>query len=377
MTVRACDAPGMRPVLVLAAVVLAACGGSRAPAPARVEPIVTPAPPVAVPPPADPYRDALNLDFERSAGALPAGWKAGAGPGAGAPPGYELTVATEAHHGGASLRVRATPGGGFAAAATTLDATPLRGQRVRLSGWIKTDGLAAADSAALWLRVDGGQEGAFDNMAGRGLTGTASWRAAAVTVDVPADGVTLVLGPLLVGSGTAWFDDLTLEVTAIPPPREVALAGVVVDPAGQPAAGAVVALVSPRGRVTARATTDAAGHFRFTAAAGAWGVSAHHPSGDGAFFDPRQFDEDTGDLRLVVTTGDGVRVRGTVVAAEPLPAGTFVEVSPYSNHGADIFTIPVGADGRFEARLPRGASYHAALNVDGLLGAADGERAGD
>ena len=78
---------------------------------------------------------------------------------------------------------------------------------------MKTDSIAAPGYAGVWLRVDGSSEQAFDNMAGRGLSGASTWREAIAQVDVPADAQKLVFGPLLVGAGTAWFDDLRLEIS--------------------------------------------------------------------------------------------------------------------------------------------------------------------
>ena len=83
--------------------------------------------------------------------------------------GYETTTARDAHGGASSLRFRANGGGDFAALSVATDATPLRGKRVRLHGWVKTDGVAAPGWAGVWLRTDGGATMAFDNMGGRGL----------------------------------------------------------------------------------------------------------------------------------------------------------------------------------------------------------------
>ncbi|MBZ0232524.1 MAG: erythromycin esterase family protein, partial [Deltaproteobacteria bacterium] len=195
-------------------------------------------------------------------------------------------------------------------------------------------------------------------------------------IDVPADAAQLVLGPLLVGGGTAWFDDLRLEVVDVPPAKPITLAGVVVDPAGKPAVGAIVTLMDASGNVHAFVTTDASGRFELAARTGAWGMSAHHPSGAGVFFDPRELADDTRDLRFAIGEG-GVLVRGRVTAANPLPADSRVEVAPYSNHQTDIFVVPVGADGRFEARLPRGEEYGATLRGKAVVGSAAGKRTGD
>ncbi len=370
----------MRPPLRLPLFValLTACGGSAAPPPAA--PAATTAPEIATPPapttppPVDPYVDALNLGFEAATDHRPDRWS-GIGGGEGK---YEIAIDSDAHGGAASLRLRANgaTAGAFGAAGTSTDATPLRGKRVRLHAWIKTDGVVRPGWAGVWLRVDGSKQRAFDNTGDRGLSGTEGWREAYAQVDVPADAAQLVIGTLLSGPGTAWFDDLRLEIMDLPPAKPITLAGVVVDPAGKPAAGATVTLMAANGDVRAFVTTDASGRFELDATAGAWGVSAHHVSGTGAFFDPRELVGDTRDLRLAIG-GGGVLVRGRVVSASALPAGSHVEVAPYSDHVTDVFAIPVGADGRFEARLPRGEIYHAKIRSEGLSGDATAGRAGD
>ena len=368
-----------RPAVLLVLAVIAACTGSPPPRPAApaAPPPASP-PPSADAPPDDPLRAQLNLDFEQSEGNALKVWGAGISGGPGPSiPGYEMAVDRDAHGGVTSLRFRATGGGTYAAAATSIDATPLRGRRVRLYGWIKTDGVVAPDWAGVWLRVDGSADRVYDDMRGRGLAGSEGWREAMATVDVPADAARLVLGPLLVGGGTAWFDDLRFEVTDIPVAHPIRIGGVVTDPSGAALGGAVVALVAPHGKITAVTTTGQDGRFALTALGGAWGVSAHHPGLAGAFTEPRTFDTDGDDVRLVLGRTRGVAVRGRVVTTEPLPGGTHVTVSPHSSYATDLWAIPIGPDGRFEARLPHGDTFRARVTDPGLIGDTDATRAGD
>lgn len=375
---RRCDLLDVRHrFLPITAAVLVACGGTTPSRPTEPAPSTPPPAPTTAQAPADPYAAALNLDFEKMTDGVLDGWRHGIGKGSNGVNGYEITPERDAHGGATSLRLRATDdASGFGATSVSTDATPLRGKRVRLHAWIKTDGVAAPGWAGVWLRVDGSKEGAFDNMQGRGLTGTEGWREAVVQVDVPGDAGQLVLGPLLVGGGTAWFDDLRLEIVDVPPVKPITLAGVVVDPAGAPAAGATVTLMDAGGTVVSFVTTDVSGRFELGAKTGAWGMSAHHPSGVGTFFDPRELGDDTRDLRFQLGA-DGVLVRGRVTVPDGAPAGFHVEVAPYSNHVTDAFVVAVGADGRFEARLPKGEMYFAKLRGEGLLGTGEGTRKGD
>ncbi|HSK04219.1 MAG TPA: erythromycin esterase family protein [Kofleriaceae bacterium] len=341
--------------LLTSALVLAACSAPPAPrsvpAPASAAPASAgPASPAPAPPAApDPFAS-LNLGFEDIDGDLPRAWTARDA--------AALAVVTDEKHGGArALQVRAG-GGDFRAVSTRHDATPFAGKRVRLRGWIKTDG--ATDGAALWLRVDSATDtgAAFDNMSDRRITGTAAWTAAAVEVDVPADGETLVIGVMLVGSGTAWFDDLALEVTEVAPPPPIAIEGTVTDPAGAPAAGAEVALIGSSQDIEHHVRADAAGRFRFDVTAGRWGVSAHRAGAVGAFVAQRRFAA-SGEVKLALGKGGGVTVRGKT-SAKP-QAGAYVQISPISQHDADLFAVPLAADGTFEAVLPRGDQYSVEL----------------
>jgi erythromycin esterase len=328
-------------------------------------------------PPAQPAAK-LNLGFDAVTAGKPDVWSPGIGFGDQGQ-GYDIALDRNARGGASSLRLHAGTGG-FGSTFVTTDATPLRGKRVRLHAWVKTDGVAAPGWAGVWLRSGGGgSEQAFDNMTGRGIvddTGAAGWRQATAQIDVPAGATELFLGPLLVGAGTAWFDELRLEVVPIPVPKAITIAGVVVDPDGKPAAGAVVTLMAATGSAVSHVIADQDGRFTVAARTGAWGMSAHHPNGVGAFFNPRDFTDDTSDVRLALGT-DGVIARGRLSIDGLVPAGTTVEIAPFSNNTTDGFVVPVGTDGRFQARLPRGDSYYAKAKGPGLIGQAIQTRKGD
>ena len=97
-------------------------------------------------------------------------------------------------------------------------ADPFRGQRVRLSGWLK--GEKVEEWAGLWLRIDGEQgfRLSLDNMRHRRVKGTTDWRHYELVLDVPENAVAVSFGMVLAGKGQAWMDDLRLDTVA----REVA-----------------------------------------------------------------------------------------------------------------------------------------------------------
>jgi erythromycin esterase len=147
------------------------------------------------------------------AGAIPPWSTFGGGPSAYA---FALDPA-EVRGGVPALRIRAVSPAPqeFGASVWTVDATPYRGKRVRLTGEVKC---AAAGSASLWLRVDGSPIGGFDNMTaeiGRGdraLHGDRDWTPLAIDMDVPGDSAALVFGDLILGGGTMWSTYPHLQV---------------------------------------------------------------------------------------------------------------------------------------------------------------------
>ena len=341
-------------------VMLVACGGPAAVAPSTGS--AAPAPVVAPTPSAAPNPwQALNLGFEQGEDP-PAGWDS--------PTSYEWRTARDIMHGGArSGRLRSAGASGYGVAIARVSAATVRGQVVKLHGWVKT-----ADTrglAGLFLTAKGGG-GASDTMPWQRLNGSTDWTEVTVEVDVPDQAETLELGAMLVGEGTAWFDDLQLEVTGRG--ASIVLAGVVVDAAGRPVADAEVALQAGNG-IAAHVRADAQGAFHFATTAGRWGFSASHAGQVGGFIDTQPFAHDTRDITLRLGARDGVRVHGTIGPGR-LPRDSYVQVSLTSTHDSDGFAVPVAADGTFEVTLPRAERYLAQL-LGPVSSGGNGHREGD
>lgn len=113
---------------------------------------------------------------------------------------------------------KSTPGGatGFGVATGSFPVAAAAGKRVRYSGYIKTQDITRG-WAGLWWRVDG-ESGvlAFDNMNGRGATGTSDWKRYEIELPVAADAKNINFGAILTGDGSAWFDDLRVELDGQP-----------------------------------------------------------------------------------------------------------------------------------------------------------------
>lgn len=94
----------------------------------------------------------------------------------------------------------------------TIAADTYQNQRVRLSGWMKTQD--ANDSGGhLWMRVDGQQPNqmlGLDNMDGRAPKGTTDWQEYSLVLDVPANASKLNYGFYVKGKGQVWVNGVTI-----------------------------------------------------------------------------------------------------------------------------------------------------------------------
>jgi hypothetical protein len=141
----------------------------------------------------------------------PIGWRA-RGPN---PQDYEMGLDTKVYHGGKASgyiksKSSATPDT-YATLMQPMKADNYRGQRVRLSGYIK--GNRIEGTAQLWMRVEGEQRTllSFDNMNNRPLEGTTDWKRYEIVLDVPKNSASIAFGLLLGGKGQVWIDDLELK----------------------------------------------------------------------------------------------------------------------------------------------------------------------
>lgn len=156
--------------------------------------------------------------------ASPAGWSlAGSEPKA-----YAVGVDTNVKRSGkaaAFLRSVRDPGDEFGTLMQSISAIELRGKRVRLQGWVKSQNVNGW--AGLWMRVDDrpGNTLAFDNMSDRAIKGTTDWTQYQVVLDVDNAADSISFGTLLTKTGSLWIDDLELSpVPTTVPTTELSLA---------------------------------------------------------------------------------------------------------------------------------------------------------
>ncbi len=274
--------------------------------------------------------------------------------------------ATVAHGGKRSMRMRSAGGEEYASFRRTLPREPALGKWVRLSGWIRTAGLKDG-TARLWLRADRGREPvAFDNMEDHALSGDTDWTRVEVAIEVPADATAVLFGGILEGAGMAWVDDLafTFGEAAAPAPAEIS--GRVAGPGGEPAAGAVIAVIPAGLTEPAKVVVAGAdGRFAVTLPAGAYALTATHPQWVAAHSPlVKESGKSVRDLRLAspaegfLLVGDIKDSTGAAVAkAEAHCLGSFA--------GGDLFVVRSDGAGHYALRLP--SEYHACRAVAGEL----------
>jgi erythromycin esterase len=175
----------------------------------------------------------LNLGFEQ-AGELPSKPKlwitSGDGFAANAQGCQVGLDESEFKSGKRSLKMKSSGRDGvFGNAMLSLPGSVAAGKHIKVSCWIRTKDVAASGYAGIWCRVDGpGGVLAHDNLVeridatgkvtknDRGVRGTVDWKLCSVEHDVPSTANAIVFGALLVGEGTAWWDDFVVEVDRKP-----------------------------------------------------------------------------------------------------------------------------------------------------------------
>ncbi|MBI1797877.1 MAG: hypothetical protein HYR74_12610 [Candidatus Eisenbacteria bacterium] len=159
-----------------------------------------------------------NLDFEQGpTGELPPGWSAGGALRSG----FRVLVTGAQPHGGSQcVEIRRDSIAFFSRELGTLsrkiDATPYRGRRFQLSGWVRFEPSRAEPhwgSARMWARVlrPGGRGGFNDYMDAHPVR-SSEWTRVRIIGDVALDADSIAFGGALEACGAMWADDLSLEL---------------------------------------------------------------------------------------------------------------------------------------------------------------------
>jgi hypothetical protein len=192
-------------------------GGCAAPPPAPATPASVPAArPVAAPSaaPSTLLRVSLaNAGFEASARGPrgdPQGWFSFQHAG---PPSYQFTVdAAERNSGERSLRIDNTGPEIYGAIAQGIDARPWRGRVAQLSASVKTRDADDGGAVLTLLALQSGAPLAQNFMPDAPIKGTNGWKRYTIKLVLPQNTDKVEVGLMLRGRGTAWLDDVELEI---------------------------------------------------------------------------------------------------------------------------------------------------------------------
>ena len=311
-----------------------------------------------------PWIETLNLDFEKSA---PEGWTLQG-------EGFRVELdPKDAAGGNQSLgftfekEVPDIRVGSFGLAACSLPVQQLAGKRLRLSAALKTQEVAG--SFLLFLRAEAGEDPvALANIPYEDIPkNTTPWKRYSVEMEIPRESTALYFGAVIFGKGTAWVDEISLEVLPSQGTPSVVIAGKVVDKDGKPVPGALVAAKTFYNRMTpTRIAADREGRFAFQLLPGGYMLSATAPGFTGGVLPWRDFQKNVEDL-VIALAGEGFAIKGKVKTSRGLILpGTYVVANKLDFKDGDLFYSEVQADGTYQVIVPKGTSYMVQLDSPGM-----------
>jgi erythromycin esterase len=308
----------------------------------------------------EPWKQALNLDFEDN---NLDNWSVGS-------KGYRVEPDnTEAAGGRQSLKfsfVKKFNRKPFGFASASLPLEVFRGKRVRLSGSLKTKDVS--DYFSLWIRADAGEDPiCIANLPGRGPHGTTGWKQYTLEMDVPEKTTLLRCGAALSGEGNAWADEFSIEAVPAMAHSILTIGGKVRDRANNAVPGAVIiAKAILHESATACTTSDKDGNFQLKIPPGVYRLTASAPGLTANSLDYRYFNRDVNDLEFSLG-GEGFTINGVVKTSSPLPGETYVIANKLQYIDSLIFYTKPKADGSFSIKVPFGEAYKLDLDSPGLL----------
>jgi AraC family transcriptional regulator len=154
-----------------------------------------------------------------AADSIPAHWFLSGYP---SPPRGEYSVALErtlAYEGtGSGLLKSIAPNAQHGTLMQSAAADSYKGKKIKLRAFLRSRDVI--QRAGLWVRSNdaAGTVLTFRNCFSPGarqsfVRGDSDWRAAEISLDVPATAVELAFGVQMVGTGSVWIDNVTIEVT--------------------------------------------------------------------------------------------------------------------------------------------------------------------
>lgn len=148
-----------------------------------------------------------NVDQQIIKNGLPAGWLLAESRG------YSFTVERHSKHiDKTQLKISSVrDSNGYSGVLMLNIPENLEGKEIAFEGKIKTENIAPDGFAGLFLQLKPKVD--FENMESQKLNGTHDWETFGVRLKLkPKETRSIAIGTFIVGKGTAWFADLTLEV---------------------------------------------------------------------------------------------------------------------------------------------------------------------
>jgi alpha-beta hydrolase superfamily lysophospholipase len=90
------------------------------------------------------------------------------------------------------------------------------GKQVTLKAWMRAESMQGTLGLMLGIYDATGNTLWFENLQKQKIKGTKNWKQYSVTLPLPADAQTLHIGPLLIGKGKLWVDDVELSIDGKP-----------------------------------------------------------------------------------------------------------------------------------------------------------------
>ena len=162
-----------------------------------------------------------NAGFESTASGrfgAPDGWWVAQHAG---PLSYAFTLDPAVKRSGErSLKVENIGAEPFGSIYQKLDAAPYRDKTLRVSGWIRTEGVKGNRmGAGVGLKLHAVQSGyaiKFAQMKKDAVRGTTDWTRYELALRIPAEAEQVEVGLTMYGPGVAWLDDFAVDVIEVP-----------------------------------------------------------------------------------------------------------------------------------------------------------------
>ncbi len=146
----------------------------------------------------------------------------------------------------------------------------VRGKRIRVSGWIKTNNVRECAGLQMYAYGAGGEALASDEMiCVRPIHGTTDWRKYEMVQDIPPDATKIFLSAALFCSGEIWTDDFQVEVVGNDVPLTDDQNWQIFGPTAQRYTAVVDPAVQRNGHATTCFASRTASYF-------AWAILGHY-----------------------------------------------------------------------------------------------------